>query len=177
MPTPINETSKRKYLRTYDSTITLKERVFIKLAKYPNISPKELCRLLDKNYAKYGDTVKTYKWQYKKSKSQIGLHSKSPKSHKARAICRALKSMNRGSALEVGWFQTKNRNRCLIFKDRNYGRIEWWESGTILVSIKKPQTMARVKTFLCKAFFETGLIQSSKILSPFFRCCCLERCA
>jgi len=35
------------------------------------------------------------------------------------------------------------------------------------VWIKKPQTMARVKRFLCIAFFESGLIYSSVLLDAF----------
>jgi hypothetical protein len=47
------------------------------------------------------------------------------------------------------------------------GRIEWFQTGRVIVYIKSPQTMARVKTLLCKAFHNTGLIFDSKVLDQF----------
>jgi len=55
----IDETAKREYLQIHSDTTTLKERVFLKLDKYPNISPKELCNLLGLNYRKYGGSVRS----------------------------------------------------------------------------------------------------------------------
>lgn len=56
----------------------------------------------------------------------------------------------------------------LVWKDNVFGNIKWYYStGTIHLFIKPPRTWNRVKTFLCRAFYETGVIFSAKLLDPF----------
>jgi hypothetical protein len=158
---------KTKYLCTQDSTITLKERVFLKMDQYPNIKTRELCRLLQLNYKKYKETLWSYRHEWKKTKSSIATAQKA-QTHSAKASCYALESFDRELALETGWIQSKNRNKALIWKvNPTYGRIVWYRNGKILISIKKPQIMARVKRLLSIAFFQIGLLFDPKLLKPF----------
>jgi hypothetical protein len=76
-------------------------------------------------------------------------------------------SVDRGAALEVGWTLSKNKNRVLIFRDAQYGRVEWWETRRVVVHIGKPQTLGRVKQFLSNAFFRNGLIFDINVFHPF----------
>jgi hypothetical protein len=75
-------------------------------------------------------------------------------------------SVGRRAALEVGWTLSKNKNRVLVFKDAQYGRIEWWETRRVVVHVNKPQTLGRVKQFLSNAFFKNGLIFDVNVFSP-----------
>jgi len=153
---------------------SIKAEVWAELEKNSLLTPRQICGILELPYKDYRRYVTQLRYLWKKS-SRFGTRSKSPKMHKARAWCRAPKSLDRKSdsdvtrrALEAGWVQSRNRNRALLWKKNSaYGRIEWWETGKILVSIKKPQHMGRVKQLLCFAFFETGLIFDFKVLSAF----------
>lgn len=87
--------------------------------------------------------------------------------HNARALCYVPKSVSRAGALELGWVQSKNQNRVLVFKNLSYGRIEWWETRRCLVHINRPQNMGRVKQFLSDVFFRTGLIFDIQVFNSF----------
>lgn len=148
-------------------TQTLKQSVFKLLDKYHDLEPSAICRQLQVPYRKHGATVANYKTEWK-SHFRNGLGSKCPTSqHHVRAFCYVPKSVVRGRAVDVGWIESRNRNRGLIWKDPAFGRVEWFESGRVNVMIRKPQHMGRVKTLLCRAFYETGLIFDSKVLDAF----------
>jgi len=153
---------KGKCLPTYDDTITLKERVFLKLEKFPNISPKELCRLLAINYRKCKNTIKTYKYEWKKSKSKDREALKSLSFHNVRFFgyvpksCDLKKESVRSLALESGWIQTKAKNHMMIWRDpKGLGRIEWFRSGRVNAWVRKPAILGKMKQLLCNAFFPT----------------------
>jgi len=148
------------------SEYSIKKLVWDELEKNPLLLPKQICAILHFHYPKSGAYVRKLKSEWKRD-YKIGLHPKSPIIHAARAVCRAPKQLDRVEAIHIGWVQSKNRNRVLFWKNRAFGRIEWWETGKVLVWIKKPQTMARVKRFLCIAFFESGLIYSPVLLDAF----------
>jgi len=153
----IDETAKREYLQIHSDTTTLKERVFLKLDKYPNISPKELCNLLGLNYRKYGGSVRSYKYQYRKRESKNRQVLKSLNYHNVRYFGYALKSIDRDLGVTVGWKETKAKNRMLTWKNK-LGRIEWFETGRINAWIKKPATLGKMKQLLADAYFRTGLV-------------------
>jgi len=158
---------KTKYLGIQVFSITLKERVFLKLNQFPNIKTRELCRLLDLDYHQSRETIWSYRSEWRKTKSIMSRALKA-QTHRARAACFALKSFDRKLALRVGWIQSKNRNRALIWKvNPSYGRIIWYQNGKIIIHIKKPQIVARVKRLLCFAFFNTGLLYDPRLLNPF----------
>ncbi len=145
---------------------SIKSRVEVVLDKNPHLLPKRICVILHIPYQKHGAYVRKLRSEWKRY-YKIGQHPKSPKVHAACAVCWAPKQVNRGAAIQVGWVQSRNRNRVLIWKDQVFGRIQWWETGKVLVSIKKPQTMARVKRLLCIAFHESGLIFNPILLDVF----------
>lgn len=159
--------AKHEHSWTDGSGITLKERVFLKMDQFPNISIRELCRLLAIDYQYYKGTMASYRYEWRKHKSLMNRVHKA-ETHKARAWCFALKSFSRELALTVNWIQSKGKNAELNWKmNPSYGRIRWFQNGRIIIHVKKPQTMARVKRLLCLAFFDTGLIHDPKLLNPF----------
>jgi hypothetical protein len=153
---------------------TIKQQVFSRLDKDPLEKPKDTCFLLQLDYKKHGGTVANAKTEWK-SHFKNGLGSKSPKQHYVRTFCYVPKCLDRkqfGSqvvplALAAGWIQSRNRNRGLIWKDPQFGRIEWWETGRILETVKKPRTMLVAKKLLSRAFFDTYLINDLRICSAF----------
>lgn len=168
-----NEEAKAKNPKKCDYTdsnshneYSLKRLVWDELNTNPLLMPKQLCAILTFSYAKHGAYVRKLKSEWKRNLIN-GRRPKSPKIHAARAVCRVPKQLDRVLAVYAGWVLSKNRNRVLIWKDRAFGRMEWWETGNVLVWIKKPKTMARVKRFLCIAFYKSGLIYSSVLLDAF----------
>ena len=145
---------------------TLKEQVYFVLKKEPSLKPFYICKVLTLNYQAHGDYISHVRAKWK-SDMKFGLPSKPSSSHDVKAACYAPKVADRSKAVSVGWSLSKNRNRMLIWKDPEFGRVEWWETGKILVSINKPQVMGRVWELLCKAFRWTNLIQDDRIIEAF----------
>ena len=125
---------------------SLKQRVFKHLDKNPLYTPKALCKLLDLSYARYHQTVANCKtfWKYNQ-KSGVGSKRST---HRLRVDGLVPESVERDRASEVGWVQSRNRNKTLFWKDSALGRVEWFTSGKLLAHIKKPWTVAVVKTLL-----------------------------
>lgn len=151
-----------------------RQRAFKLLDKNPLLTAKSLCKLMDLDYlqsGKYLNNVKS-RWKYH---YQNGLGSKCPKQHRVKALVYVPKSLDRKrfvdvgrQAVGVGWEESRNRNKVLLWKkDKFLGRVEWWQTGRVLVYVRKPQTMGRVKQLLCRAFFETNLILDGKVLDAF----------
>lgn len=160
---------KNRHHDSSDSGESIAQRVYSILDKNPYSTSKHVCRELKISYEVHGHYVRNLICRWK-CHHQFGLWPKSPKSpnqHHARAFCYVPKSADRDRALEAGWTLSKNRNRCLLFKDSEFGRIEWFRSGRVNVMIKRPQQMGRVKQLLCKAFYESGLIYDLKVLDAF----------
>jgi len=151
---------------TVSDAQTLKEKAYLILNKYPAISPKMLCQMLNVPYSTHKDYARQLRYRWKRDFIN-GLPSKGPSSqHHCRAFCYVPGSVDRKIALNVGWVMSHNRNRVLIFKDRQYGRIEWWETRRVSVHINKPQILGRVKQFLSNAFFKSGLIWDERVFNP-----------
>jgi hypothetical protein len=74
-----------------------------------------------------------------------------------------------GYAVGAGWVSSKNKNRVLIWdKERSsVGRVQWWMTGRVRVHVVKPQTLARAKQLLYKAFIASGLIADLMISEQF----------
>lgn len=144
------------------------------LDKNPLLTAKPLCKLLGLDYKKYEHYVANQRYLWKIS-YRFGLGSKRPKMHNVRAFVHAPKCLNRKQfpevvkqAVEAGWTMSKNRNRTLIWKaNLRLGRIEWFTSGKIVVHVKKPQTMGRVKQLLSECFLKTELIFNWNIANQF----------
>ena len=153
---------------------TIKQQVFCLLEKNPLEKPREICILLHLDYRTHGDYITHLRSKWK-SDYKNGLRPNCPKQHFVRAFCFVPKCLDRkqfGSqvvplALAVGWIQSRNRNRVLVWKDSQLGRIEWWETGKVLETIKKPRTMLMAKKLLGRAFFDTYLVSDTRICSAF----------
>lgn len=102
---------------------SIKKLVWDELDKNPLLLPKQICAILRLHYKKHGAYVRKLKSEWKRD-YKIGRHPKSPKIHAARAVCRVPKQLDRVEAVYIGWVQSRNRNRVLIWKDRAFGRIE-----------------------------------------------------
>jgi len=155
-------TRKSKYLDNLDSSdssIPLKERVFLKLNKYPNIKTEDLCKLLNIRYYDYRNTIYSYKSEWKKSKQKDRQRLKALSCHAVRYFGYVLKSVRRELAFKVGWEGTRAKNRMIVWKDRKrFGRIEWFETGRVNCWVRKPASLGKMKQLLANAFFATGLV-------------------
>jgi hypothetical protein len=146
---------------------TLKAQVYGILDKQHDLKSILLCKILHLNYKQNGEYIRKLRYLWKRD-FKNGLGPKSPTSqHNARALCFVPGTVSRARALELGWRQSRNRNRVLVWRDQGYGRIEWWETRRCLVHVNKPQTMGRVKQFLSNVFFRSGLIFSVEVFNQF----------
>jgi hypothetical protein len=68
----------------------------------------------------------------------------------------------RGSAVTVGWRETKARNRMLVWSDR-LGRLEWFETGRVNVFVRKPASEGKAVQLLANGFTKCGLISDIKV--------------
>jgi hypothetical protein len=147
-------------MTVYDNS--LKARVFALLEKNHELKSKDLCKLMDLQYAKDGHyvTILRSKWKYI-LKNRQGL--KCLNFHNARAWIYCLKMVDRKAAVEgQGWLQTRAKNRMLLWRDK-LGRIEWHEKGRLSLWIRKPATLGKAKQMLANAFFKTGLISDIQV--------------
>jgi hypothetical protein len=152
---------KREHSHIHD--LSLRQQTFKILEKYHDLKPKELCKVMELDYQAHGETVRQYRKQWKREyKNRQALKCLS--FHNTRGWIYALKMLDRQAAVEGKvWLQTRAKNRMLLFRDRELGRLEWHLSGRINVWIKKPATWARVKQLLAKGFSWTGLIDDIQI--------------
>jgi hypothetical protein len=162
----IGDSNPQKRDVTLSNVLSLKDRAYAFLNLHHDLKPKILCQLLQIPYNQNKGYVRKLRYKWKRD-FKNGLPSKSPSSqHNCRAYCYVPESVDRKAALEVGWTLSKNRNRVLVFKDAQYGRVEWWETRRVVVHINKPQTLGRVKQFLSNAFFKNGLIWDDRLFNP-----------
>lgn len=104
-----------------------------------------------------------YKYLWNKSQSVERRGLKSLSFAGWRGFVYAVKGVHRDLAVENGWFQTKAKNRYLLWKDEQLGRLEWYETGRINLIMKKPVTKGRIKQLLANAFYRTGLIYEIEV--------------
>ena len=162
-----NPRSKSEHSDIHES---LRRQVFNFLEKSHDAKPKIICKLLDLDYQKYAETISQYKKQWRSEyRSRQALQCLS--FHKAHGWVYALKLMDRGLALGVGWEPTKARNGMIVWnKDRkNIGRLEWFRTGRITIFVDKPATWGRVKQLLANAFTWTGLLKDIDVFELWFR--------
>lgn len=143
-------------------TKTIKQQVYDLLDANPLLTAKPLCKLLELNYEKYGDYVahKRTQWKYDPKKQQ---GSKCSSVHGWRGWSYVPKLLSRAAALQLGWKETKARNRWFLWKER-LGRIEWFETDRINFYVRAPANKAKAYQLICNAFSFTGLITDMKVL-------------
>jgi hypothetical protein len=69
----------------------------------------------------------------------------------------------RTRAVEVGWVETRARNRWLLWKD-SLGRLQWFETGRVNLYVRKPANLGKAYQLICNGFSWTGLITDIKVL-------------
>lgn len=153
------------------SDYSLRKKVFALLKKNHTLKPSMLLKMLSLSSDRRG-TITQYRKQWKRE-YKLGLGSNvqgKPNSfHKARGWVYVDRlSLDREKALGVGWIQSRNRNKVLIFKDpKGLGRMEWhWKSGRVNIFPRQPPiaTKGRVWQLFCNGFSMNGLIDSMQIL-------------
>lgn len=145
---------------------SLRQRVFALLDKNPYLTAKPLCEKLNLPYKQYSNYITKIKSEWK-SYRQKQRGSNCSSIHSWHGWCRVPDYVDRTLALEVGWEETKSKNRWLLWHDR-VGRMMWFESGRINVYVRSPANLGRAKQLISNGFFNTGLIFELRILEQVF---------
>ena len=140
---------------------TIKKSVFKQLDKNPLLTAKPLCKLVGLPWPEYRNYVN------KLRSTWLGLPKNERGSkcliHGWRGWCYLPSSVERVTAVEVGWVETRARNRMLVWRDR-LGRLEWFETNRVNLWVRKPANLGKAYQLVCNAFSFTGLITDIKIL-------------
>lgn len=159
--------------------LSLRQRVFDTLKKYPNLKPQALLLMFHLPKTK-ADLIRHYKSQWKRD-YRFGQRPRAdglPDSfHKARGWVyvnslgfdvKPEGGKDVARVINSGWRFSRNRNKALIWKDpKGLGRMEWhWKSGRVNIQPKQPPvaTKGRVWQLFCDGFSMTGLIDSMQVL-------------
>jgi hypothetical protein len=143
---------------------SIREQVFTQLDKNPLLASKPLCKILSLPYQEHGKYVANlrtaWKYHHKNERgSKCSLHA-------WRGWCYLPPNMGGGirtPALDVGWVQSKARNRWLLWRDR-LGRLQWFETGRVNLYVRKPANLGKAYQLICNGFSFTGLITDMKVL-------------
>jgi hypothetical protein len=139
-----------------------KERVWKLLDKHPSLKAKQLCYVLQLPYKENANHVTKLRSEWKHY-SEIGEGLKRLSFHNQHWKGFALRQLDRRQgnvtdlAVRSGWLLTRARNRMLVWRDVSLGRIEWFETGTILIGVSKPASKMKLYQLLSKAFLMTSL--------------------
>ena len=139
----------------------------------PLLTPKQICKLLDLSYKRYHNYVSKTKWEWKYYyRNERGSKCSSFHCFKAKvkldlALSQALRAVVK---LDVenggfGWVLSRARNRFLVWKGR-FGRVVWFESGTVTLHVRRPGNLGKAKQLFCDAFVNTGLLTDMRLLNP-----------
>jgi len=143
---------------------SVRQAVFSLLDKNPLLTAKPICKLLGLPYLRYRNYVNDLKFQWK-SKYRRERGSKCS-FHGWRGWCFLPKEVRggiRSHAVEVGWVETRARNRWLLWKDR-LGRLQWFETGRVNLFVHKPANFGKAYQLICNGFSFTGLVTDIKVL-------------
>lgn len=146
---------------------SLRQQVFALLTQYPTLKPKAICKLLHADNIDYVRHLRS-EWVHD---YVFGLGSKlpSPSYHKARFwVFVDRLGLSREKGMAAGWIESKNRNRALIFRDEEFGRIEWhFKSGKVILQPSQPSSMGRVYSLFCRGFYnaKSPVIESVPLLT------------
>jgi hypothetical protein len=158
-------------------------RVFQWLREHPNVKGRGKLRKLAFDLGLDYQKNKKYLWKLSSQwqtnlrnerGSKTTVRSKPDEQHAVFAKAKTPACLDRkkdpaitAKAVSVGWRLSKNRNKILLWDEPGLGRVQWWETGSVLVHVAKPIQMARVKTLLYHAFNNTGLIYNWEIMAQF----------
>ena len=146
------------------------------LDRYPHAKPRAIMRVLgvfkDKE-GKNAHKIRQYKYQWKKRQSYYSEGLNRLSFHGARYFGYVPKFLDRrvGNvtevAVECGWVLTKAKNRMLQWKDVRLGLLQWYETGRVIVKLRKPYSMANQLQLLADAFHNTGLLFDFRVFTDF----------
>ena len=168
------------YCKSSNST-SLRKQVFDVLDgdghSNPLLSPRQICKLLDLSYKQYHNYVSKTKWEWKyyhvneRGSKCSSLHCYKAKVRLDLALSVGLRCVvekgfvDQGSLGCSGWVLSKARNRFLVWKGK-LGRVTWFQTGTVLLHVRRPGHLGKAKQLFCDAFVNTGLLTDMKVLNP-----------
>ena len=133
-----------------------------------------LCKILYLPYSKYKQTVTNYRnyWKYN-HENERGSKCSSVHCFRARVkleieLSKALRQRvaNGGKGeFGFGWSPSRSKNRFFSFYG-SLGRVVWFETGTVIMHVRRPGNMGKAKQLFCDAFVNSGLISDFKLLNP-----------
>lgn len=147
---------------------SIRQQVFNALKKNPLLTCKSLCKLMDLDYKRHRQYVYNLQSEWRSNyKNSLGL--KRLNFHNWHGKVFAPEGLDREAAVVGGWIRTRARNRYLMWKDSELGRLEWFETGTIKVVVYKPVNKGKMLQLLANAFLKTGLIFDLRVFEAFAR--------
>lgn len=157
-------------MNEYDSqqghNSSIRAQVFRELEKNPLNTAKYLAEILHypyKQYRGYFNKLR-YEWKYH-HQNERGSKCSNFHCYKAFVCLNVVEQPSRDLALKLGWNLSRARNRFLVFKER-LGRVVWFETGRVLLFVRKPGNLGKAKQLFCDGFVNTGLIWDLKVVNP-----------
>jgi len=157
--------------------VSLRKQVCGLLDADPLLMPKMLAKLLDftqKEYKKQRQTLTNYRnyWKYnhvnERGSKCSNLHCFKAKVRLDLVLSVGLRGVVRldieKGVFFYGWVLSKARNRFFVWKGR-FGRVVWFETGTVTLHVRRPGNLGRAKQLFCDAFVNTGLLTDMKLLN------------
>jgi len=156
--------SESAYSNNYSNngyTTSIRQRVFNLLDENPSLTAKPLCKLLGLPYSDYRNYVNKLRYEWRNNyKNELGSKCSF---HGWCGWCYVPLSVDRKRAVEVGWVESRARNRWLLWRDE-LGRLMWFETGRVNLYVRKPVNLGKVYQLICNGFSFTGLITDVKVL-------------
>jgi hypothetical protein len=161
-----------------NSESSLRSQVFSELRQNNGLLPKEICSRLGILYAKYGESVRVYKCQWKREyKIGVPQNALNLTFHNWSGWIYLPKGIERSKAVGLGdgktvWAETKAKNHLIAFdaRGRGLGRLEWFaplkgtteNSGRVNIYVKTPAHEGKLKKLLASAFFASDIMCDAK---------------
>jgi len=154
--------------------VSIRKDVCRLLDENPLLRAKILCKILHLSYSKYKQTVTNYRnyWKYN-HENERGSKCSSVHCFRARVkleleLSKALRqrvAYDGKGEVGFGWTPSKSKNRFFSFYG-SLGRVVWFETGTVIMHVRRPGNMGKAKQLFCDAFVNSGLISDFKLLNP-----------
>jgi len=143
---------------------SIKDSVFKLLDKNPLLTAKPLCKLLSLPWPQYRSYINNLRSRWLSSPrnergSKCSIHGWRGWCYLPNGVVAGIRSQ----AVEVGWVETRARNRWLLWKDR-LGRLQWFETGRVNLYVRKPGNLGKAYQLICNGFSFTGLVTDIKVL-------------
>ena len=146
--------------------LSIRKRVFKELDSNPLNTAKNLCKLLKLPYKQYHGYMNTLRWYWKyHHEKERGSKCSNIHCYRASVVFGEGRwQPSRVEAVKVGWVLSRASNRFLVFRGR-LGRVVWFETGMVMLHVRKPANLGRAKQLFCDGFFKTGLVSDLKVFN------------